>query len=116
MMRILAVTNMYPTDKDPTVGTFVEQQINGLKQIGLVIELLVIDRVQKGMSAYFCVGREIRTAMADFGPDIVHCMYGGVMADLVTHAVESRPTVISFCGDDLLGELLSGPIRKFVSN
>jgi glycosyltransferase involved in cell wall biosynthesis len=114
-MRILAVTNMYPTARDPTFGVFVEQQISGLQQIGSVVEVLLVDRVQKGMTAYFRMGREIRTAIASFRPDVVHCMYGGVMAQLVTRAVQRTPTVISFCGDDLLGELLSGPARKLVS-
>jgi glycosyltransferase involved in cell wall biosynthesis len=37
------------------------------------------------------------------------------MSDMVTAAVDGKPTVVSFCGDDLLGELLSGPVRKFIS-
>jgi len=114
-MRIIAVTNMYPTPQDPTLGTFVEQQINGLKQIGVTVETLLVDRVQNGMSAYFSIGRKLRLAMADVEPDIVHSMYGGVMADMATRAVDAKPTVVSFCGDDLLGELLSGPVRKFIS-
>jgi glycosyltransferase involved in cell wall biosynthesis len=42
-------------------------------------------------------------------------MYGGVMADEATRAVIDRPTVVSFCGDDLLGELLSGFLRRLIS-
>jgi glycosyltransferase involved in cell wall biosynthesis len=53
--------------------------------------------------------------ITEFQPDIVHVMYGGIMADMVTRAVGDIPTVVSFCGSDLLGELLSGPIRKFIS-
>jgi len=34
-MRILAVTNIYPSVRTPTVGTYVEQQIKGLRQSGL---------------------------------------------------------------------------------
>src|SRR6266545_1227136 len=115
MLRIVAVTNMYPTQEDPTLGTFVEQQIKGLKQIGLEIEVLLLDRVRRGMGVYFATRRLVRAAIRNFQPDIVHAMYGGVMADMVTAAVDGRPTVVSFCGDDLLGELLSGPVRKFIS-
>src|SRR5262245_60547618 len=109
MRRLLVVTNMYPTSRNPTSGTFVEQQIKGLKQIGLDIEVLLLDRAYKGMSAYLATGRQVHAAVMDFRPDIVHAMYGGILADMVTAAVEGRPTVVSFCGDDLLGELLSGP-------
>src|SRR6185503_9079489 len=99
-MRLLAVTNMYPTPRDPTLGTFVEQQIHGLKQIAVIVEVLFVDRMQKGVTAYFSIGREIRAAMAEFEPDIVHSMYGGVMADMAIRAVAGKPTVVSFCGDD----------------
>jgi teichuronic acid biosynthesis glycosyltransferase TuaC len=115
MLRILAVTNMYPTSRDPTLGTFVEQQIQGLKQVGLDLEVVLLDRAHKGLTVYLSTGRRVRAAIRGFEPDIVHVMYGGVMADIVTSTVDSRPTVVSFCGDDLLGELLSGPVRKFIS-
>ena len=115
MLRILAVTNMYPTAMDPTLGTFVEQQVKGLRQVGLDLEVVLLDRAHKGISVYLATSRLVRAAVMDFQPDIVHTMYGGVMADMVTAAVDGRPTVVSFCGDDLLGELLSGPLRKFIS-
>lgn len=115
MQRILAVTNMYPTPRDTTSGTFVEQQIKGLEQVGMKVEIVLLDRAQKGMSVYLATRRRVRAAIKDFQPDIVHVMYGGVMADMVTATVDDRPTVVSFCGDDLLGELLSGPVRKFIS-
>jgi glycosyltransferase involved in cell wall biosynthesis len=115
MLRVLAVTNMYPTRETPDRGTYVEQQIKGLKQIGVDIQVMVVDRVQKGATTYFGVGRQVRAMITEFRPDIVHVMYGGVMADTVTRAVGDVPTVVSFCGSDLLGELLAGPIRKFIS-
>ena len=114
-MRIVTVTNIYPTQEDPTLGTFVEQQIKGLKQIGLETEVLLLDRARRGMGVYFTTRRQVRAAIRNFQPDIVHAMYGGVMADMVTAAIDDRPTVVSFCGDDLLGELLSGPVRKVIS-
>jgi hypothetical protein len=51
-LRILAVTNMYPTQKFPAVGTFVEQQIMRLRDIGVEVEVLFVDRRLKGKSAY----------------------------------------------------------------
>ena len=115
MYRILAVTNMYPTPNDPTSGTFVEQQIKGLEQVGMTVETVLLDRAQKGMSVYLAARRLVRAAIIDFRPDIVHAMYGGIMADIVTATVDNRPTIVSFCGDDLLGEHLAGTVRKFIS-
>ena len=48
-MRILAVTNMYPTVHAPTLGTFVEQQIKGLRHIGVEVEIMLVERGPKGM-------------------------------------------------------------------
>ena len=114
-LRILAVTNVYPSTDAPASGTFVEQQLKGLRQIGLNVDVMVVDRLERGMSCYLGLGRKVQARMVSCQPDLVHVMYGGVMADMVTRAVGDVPTVVSFCGSDLLGELLSGPVRKFVS-
>jgi glycosyltransferase involved in cell wall biosynthesis len=114
-MRILAVTNMYPMPHNPVLGTFIEQQINGLRQIGLEVEVMVVDRFTKGMSVYLTLKKLLAQRVLDFQPDIVHAMYGGILADVVTRHVHDRPTVVSFCGSDLLGELLSGIFRRVVS-
>src|SRR5512143_1304604 len=115
-MRILAVTNMYPTAASPWVGTFVQQQVEGLRRIGLEIRVLVLHRphggadartlqfLSSGIRAYSGAKGRIRRSAAEFQPDIVHVMYGGVMAALATRAVDRTPVVVSFCGSDLLGE------------
>ena len=114
-MRVLAVTNMYPTPHAPTSGTFVEQQIKGLKQIGVEVDVMFVDRKRKGMGVYLGLGSEVRARMRSFQANLIHVMYGGIMADQVTRAVNDVPTVVSFCGSDLLGELLSGSIRRLIS-
>jgi teichuronic acid biosynthesis glycosyltransferase TuaC len=115
-MRILAVTNMYPTRHTPASGVFIEQLIKGLKQIGLEVDLIFVDRTQRGMSVYLGLRRHLRAKIAHFRPDVVHVMYGGVMADQVTQAVYNSPTVVTFHGSDLLGEHLSGSIRKLLAS
>jgi teichuronic acid biosynthesis glycosyltransferase TuaC len=114
-MRILAVTNLFPTPRLPTMGTFVEQQIVGLQRIGLEVDLMVVNRAEKGMGSYFTMGAALRERIGQFQPDVVHVMYGGVLAERVTSIVTERPVLISFCGSDLLGEQLSGVLRRIVS-
>ena len=114
-MRILAVTNAYPTREAPASGAFIEQQIVGLRQIGLRVDLLFINRAQKGMWAYLGVAQKVRQAIASFNCDVVHVMYGGVMADEIVRKVREIPVIVSFCGSDLLGENLSGTTRKLIS-
>ena len=114
-MRILAVTNMFPIPQYPSSGRFVEQQIEGLKRVGLDIDLLFIKRLQKGMTAYASLPGELRSRIALSQPDLVHSMYGGVMADLVTRLVNDRPTMVTFHGSDLLGQPFAGPGRRFIA-
>ena len=114
-MRVLAVTNLYPTPQRPGSGTFVEQQIVGLRRIGLDVDVMFVNRGEGGMGSYFTMGAELQNRIEHFQPDVVHIMYGGVLAERVTRIVKDRPTVVSFCGSDLLGERLSGPLRRIIS-
>jgi glycosyltransferase involved in cell wall biosynthesis len=68
------------------------------------------------MRAYLGAGSLIRTRIKAFDPDLVHVMYGGVLAEQVSRIVNDRPVIISFCGSDLLGELLSGTVRRIISH
>jgi glycosyltransferase involved in cell wall biosynthesis len=114
-MRVLAVTNLYVTPRVPWLGTFVEQQITGLREIGLEVGVMFLDRAQKGVGVYLLLASRLRTKIAEFKPDLVHVMYGGVMADLATSAATDIPTIVTFHGSDLLGEHLSGSIREAIA-
>src|SRR4029077_20212120 len=56
-----------------------------------------------------------RRKVSEFSPDIIHVMYGGVMAAEVTRQRCAVPAVVNFHGSDLLGENLSGLWRKIIS-
>ena len=114
-MRILAVTNMYPSETFSGKGVFVHEQVKGLRAIGLDVRVLFVDRRQEGPLAYCRMHNKIRSAVAEFDPDAIHVMYGGVMADQVARRHHVRPMVVTFHGSDLLGENLSGWTRKIIS-
>ncbi len=102
-MKVLAATNMYPSGANPKAGTFIEQQILGLRRIGVHVDVVLVDRANRGASAYGMTRSEVRRAVHERSPDIVHVMYGGVFADLATRSCQGLPVVVSFCGVDLLG-------------
>ncbi|HEV8725278.1 MAG TPA: glycosyltransferase [Candidatus Binatia bacterium] len=114
-MRVLAITNFYPTRQNPACGTFIEQQIGSLRALGLEVELMFLDRAHEGVAVYLGLGDKVRARLSRFEADLVHVMYGGVMAAQVTRSVQDRPTLVSFCGSDLLGENASGAFRKVAS-
>ena len=116
-MRLLAITNMYPSPERPWLGTFVEQQVKGLESIGVEVKVLFFDRKTEGPWVYYRMEPRISQAVAEFQPDLVHVMYGGVMADRITRRrLCSQPVVVTFHGSDLLGENLSGVARKLFSH
>src|SRR6185503_2007947 len=114
-MRILSVTNMYPSATSPSTGVFVQEQIKGLRAIGLEVRVLFIDRKREGMLEYYQMRSRIAEAVAKFDPDVIHVMYGGVMADQIVRRHRFRPVIVTFHGSDLLGENLSGWVRKVIS-
>src|SRR5687768_3869073 len=111
-MRILAVTNMYPTPENPHSGRFVQQQVLALQRIGLDVNAVILDRRKLGMRSYAGLPAMVRKAMAQFKPDLVHVMYGGIMSALVSHVVRDRPVVVTFHGSDLLGQPFERPLRR----
>jgi len=114
-MRILAVTNMYPSESSSARGVFVHEQVKGLRAIGLDVRVLFVDRRREGPLAYYRMHDKISSAVAEFDPDAIHVMYGGVMADQVARRHHVRPIVVTFHGSDLLGENLSGWTREIIS-
>src|SRR3954467_13322394 len=97
-MRLLAVTNIYPSPEAPASGVFIEQQITGLLSIGIEVRVLLIDRHGEGPWTYYRLGPKLRQAVAEFVPDLVHVMYGGLMADQVMRQEPLPPTVVTFHG------------------
>lgn len=114
-MRVLVITNIYPTAAAPASGTFVEQQVEGLRRGGIDAELLFLDRLRDGPGVYRQLARQVTGVRRTFRPDLVHVMYGGVMAERVTRLAKGEPVIVTFHGSDLLGENLSGLLRKAAS-
>ena len=112
-LRVLAVTNMYPAPNSPHAGRFIEQQVEGLRRIGLEVQVLFIDRLQQGMRVYADLPSKLTASMAEFRPHVVHAMYGGIMARVVAQVVTDRPVVVSFHGSDLLGQPFERLGRRF---
>src|SRR5262245_23384803 len=113
-MRVLAITNMYPSSETPYAGVFIEQQIKGLRATGVDVQLMVVDRLRQGMKAYLGLGRRVLRRLAAAPVDLIHLTYGGVMAQQVVDAIKDLPLIVTFHGSDLLGQNLSGLMRKWV--
>lgn len=72
-MRILHITNNFPTLNFPIFGIFIKEQIESLNKLGAVNEVFFINSREEGKSAYFKSLRKLRTLLRANNYDIIHC-------------------------------------------
>lgn len=97
-MRVLVVTNMYPSEARPALGGFVRDQVESLRAIeGLEVELFAFDG--GGPAAYGRAARELRRRHRRDRFDVVHAHYG--LTGWVALALRGAPLVVTFHGTDL---------------
>ena len=103
---------MYPTAAVPYAGAFVAAQVESVRAAGVDVDVFHLARPEHGRNVYRGLGERVKERVSDLEPDLVHVMYGGVMADAVTRAIRDRPVLVSFCGTDLLGGRADGILGR----
>ena len=99
-MKVLIVTNMYPSAERPHWGAFVRSQVESLERLGVNIEVYEIEGWRKTWN-YWRALRELPAIARLARADLVHAHFG--LSGAAALQVTDRPLVVSFCGDDLLG-------------
>jgi glycosyltransferase involved in cell wall biosynthesis len=98
-MRVLVVTNMYPTPDSPSAGVFVRREVDALQALNpsWTIQVLFEDTVTS--TARYLTGRlRVMRYARVFDPDVVHIHYG--LTQLVSFGLNT-PLVVTFHGSDL---------------
>jgi teichuronic acid biosynthesis glycosyltransferase TuaC len=96
-VRVLVLTNMYPTQAEPNFGCFVRDQVDDLRRLGVGVSVLAFDgRSHKGR--YLTAAPQLRRALSRDRYDLVHAHYGlsGAIASLQV----ATPVVTTFHGRD----------------
>ena len=96
-MRVLAVTNMYPTPSEPWFGSFVKDQVDALRRLGVSVDVLHFDG-RPDWRAYGTAARALRRLVAQSDFDVVHAHYG--LSGAVALCQRSVPVVTTFHGSD----------------
>jgi teichuronic acid biosynthesis glycosyltransferase TuaC len=96
-MRVLALTNMYPTHREPWFGAFVAEQIESLRAAGLAVDVLSFDGRQHA-TAYARAAHTLRGCIRSGDFDLVHAHYG--LTGAVALAQRPLPVVTTFWGSD----------------
>jgi len=111
-IRVLAVTNTYPTADAPGDTPCVKDQILALRAQGVKADLLLIDRSERKLSYARAAWQLFLTSFQSERYDLIHAFYGhsGLLARLQLRC----PVVVTFRGSDLLGRR-DGAIGKIVA-
>jgi glycosyltransferase involved in cell wall biosynthesis len=99
-IRVLAVTNHYPSELSPGDTPCIRDQIEALRRLGLEVEVVRIDRTRRRWSYLQVAARLFSSSFRRKRYDLVHAYYGyvGLLARLQFRC----PVVVTFRGSDLL--------------
>jgi teichuronic acid biosynthesis glycosyltransferase TuaC len=109
-MRVLVVTNLWPTPERPASGGFVRDQVEALRAIdGVDLELFTFGT---GARAYLEAARELRRRYAGRDFDVIHAHYG--LCGWSALALRGAPHVVTFHGTDLQHPKV-GPLSRLLA-
>ena len=98
-LRVLLVTNMYPSSEDPARGIFVARQMRAVSALlGRPVDVVVVGKTGAGglLRSKRAVAEMIRTV----APDVVHVHYG--LSGAALPLTMGPPVVLTLCGSDVL--------------
>lgn len=112
-MRVLVVTNMYPSEALPSFGTFVFDQVMALRATGVEVDVLSFNGREskwKYLTAFPRYWRALRSKRYD----LVHAHY--ILAGVVARAQWGHKVILTHHGPEVLGQpAWQGPLCKIMT-
>jgi glycosyltransferase involved in cell wall biosynthesis len=99
-MKLLVVTNMYPTPQQPMFGTFVHDQVSALRAAGAEVDVLFVNG-KKSTWEYLWGFFRLWGALARRRYDLIHAHY--VLSGVIARAQWGRRVVLTHHGPEVLG-------------
>jgi glycosyltransferase involved in cell wall biosynthesis len=110
-MRVLVLTNMYPTPKYPSFGTFVEEQVDSLRQEGVDVDVLFVNGVKSKLNYLWGFPRLWRLLMTKHY-DLIHAHY--VFSGIIARAQLRVPVVLTHHGSQVF-QTWQAPVCRITS-
>lgn len=108
-MRVLMVTNMYPSRERPEFGVFVRDQLEALgRRDDVDVDLYLVEG--GGMKAYRKAVKPLKKHLKQRDYDIVHAHYG--LTGHVARSAGAKPLVVTFHGTDLTNKKVARISRR----
>lgn len=100
-MRVLVVTNMYPSASMPSFGTFVYDQVEALRELGVEIDVLAFNGRESTWNYVWAFPRYWYCLLRN-RYDLVHAHY--VLAGIIARAQWGRRLILTHHGPEVLGQ------------
>jgi teichuronic acid biosynthesis glycosyltransferase TuaC len=101
-MKVLVVTNMYPTPEQPAFGTFVKDQVETLRGAGLEMDVLFVNG-RKHKLDYLCGILRFWWLLLKSYYDIIHAHYA--ITGFIARLQFLHPVVVTYHGAEVLGHV-----------
>jgi teichuronic acid biosynthesis glycosyltransferase TuaC len=96
-MKVLCFTNIYPSAKEPSAGSFVRDLVEDLRELGTDVHVLAFSGRER-RRAYAEAGLALRRTLRDRSFDLVHAHYG--LTGILAVSQRRLPVVVTFHGSD----------------
>ncbi len=98
-VRVLTVTNMYPTRRLPAFGVFVRDQVQSLRRLGIDVDVLFLNPRETRLN--YCAGPlRLRRQLARKAYDVIHAHY--VFCGAIALTQRRLPVVLTHHGVEAL--------------
>jgi L-malate glycosyltransferase len=111
---ILFVTNLYPSEQKPYLGTFVKSSVDSLRFKGRIVDVVALRQDKPKLLAYLLFYNEIARKLVSYsGIVYVHYVTHSVLPVLLAMFLNSGfKVVLHFHGSDAFPEASEGRIRR----
>ena len=100
-LRVLVVTNLWPTPADPSYGAAIKAQMDSLRPFGVEYDVVFVngrESLVNYLRGVFAVRRRVGAGQYD----LIHAHFG--LSGWVARFQWRVPVVVKFMGDDVLGK------------
>lgn len=96
-MKVLYITNNYPTKQFPVFGIFVKEQIDSLTELGINGEIFFINGREKGKFEYIRSIFRLRNFLKDKKYDLIHCHHAlSALCLILSRRMRKFKTIMSY--------------------
>jgi teichuronic acid biosynthesis glycosyltransferase TuaC len=110
-VKVLVVTNMYPTPRYPSFGTFVEEQVESLRKEGVAVDVLFVNG-GKGKLNYLWGFPRLWARLLTNRYDLIHAHY--VFSGIIARAQFLYPVVLTHHGSQVF-QTWQAPLCRMVT-